>query len=179
MAASASAKPLQQALAQIIQNASVATATHVDPAVQQLTESQDGLEAELRRLDDEMASVTSVLETVTLDPETSARMKETQECLKRTKKKLITIRGRLGRLRTYEEGDRLRLTERSLDVFYDGSASVGAVEDTEGSNVLPVVNVAEEEKVASFASIGPDEEDSALPTQTVLSQSAGQIEEDK
>lgn len=92
----------------------------MEAGMDEVTESQEGLAAQLRLLDDEMASITSVLETVKLDPETSARMEETKEVLRRTKRKLTTIRGRLGRLRMYEESDRLHLTETQL---VDTSAS--------------------------------------------------------
>lgn len=102
------------ALELIIAEATKMVAAEIEPAMDEVTESQEGLAAQLRLLDDEMASITSVLETVKLDPETSARMEETKEVLRRTKRKLTTIRGRLGRLRMYEESDRLHLTETQL-----------------------------------------------------------------
>lgn len=71
--------------------------------------SQGGLIAELGALDAEMERVTAVVEGVSLDPETSRLMDLSRESLQRTKKKLNTVRGRLGRLRTHEESDRLRL----------------------------------------------------------------------
>lgn len=107
---------LEQAILQIIQQASIASETHSIPALNNLSTSQDGLERELQHLDEEVKRVTDILETVTLDPETSARLEETQNCLNRTKKKLLTIRARLGRLRTYEESDRLQLSLRELEV---------------------------------------------------------------
>lgn len=102
------------ALELIIGEATKIVASEIEPAVDSVAASQQGLESQLRQLDAEMSSITTILDSVTLDPETSARMEETKEVLRRTRKKLTTIRGRLGRLRTYEESDRLHLSEQKL-----------------------------------------------------------------
>lgn len=102
------------ALDLIIGEATKLVSAEIEPALKEVALSQDGLEGQLRHLDEEMTNITSVLEKVTLDPETSARMEQTKEVLRRTKRKLTTIRGRLGRLRMYEESDRLHLTQRQL-----------------------------------------------------------------
>lgn len=105
---------IQKAIRQIEAEAKRHVAIEIKPALEEVAVSQDGLESQLKLLDGEMSAITTVLEKVTLDPETSARMEATKEVMKRTKRKLTTIRGRLGRLRMYEESDRLHLTERQL-----------------------------------------------------------------
>lgn len=106
---SSSNSGLEESLLQLIQRAAIAARAHTEPALNNLKNSQLTLEAELGKLDAELQRITTVLETVTLDPQTSDLMEQTRQCLRRTKSKLTTIRGRLGRLRMYEESDRLRL----------------------------------------------------------------------
>lgn len=112
--ASAANSAVLDALELIIGEATKVVASEIEPAVDNVSASQQGLESRLRQLDAEMSSITTILDSVTLDPETSARMEETKDVLRRTRKKLTTIRGRLGRLRTYEESDRLQLSEQRL-----------------------------------------------------------------
>ncbi|KAI0565566.1 hypothetical protein FGB62_17g221 [Gracilaria domingensis] len=100
---------LQNSVLQLIRSASESVSKHTQASVNSLKVSQLSLETELRKLDTEMQRITNVLETVTLDPHASELMEQTRQCLGRTKTKLITIRGRLGRLKTYEECDRLEL----------------------------------------------------------------------
>ncbi|PXF49834.1 hypothetical protein BWQ96_00486 [Gracilariopsis chorda] len=114
MAATANSA-LQTALLQLIQRASEAASAHTEPALKRLKSSQHSLEEELKHLDAEMQRITETLETVTLDPQTSKLMEEVGQCLKRTRVKLTTIRGRLGRLKVYEELDRLRLNSSAED----------------------------------------------------------------
>lgn len=112
--ASAANSAVLDALELIIGEATKVVASEIEPAVYNVSVSQQGLESRLQQLDAEMSSITTILDSVTLDPETSARMEETKDVLRRTRKKLTTIRGRLGRLRTYEESDRLQLSDQRL-----------------------------------------------------------------
>lgn len=113
--ATAANSALHTALLQLIQRASEAASAHTQPALQRLNGSQLSLEQELKHLDTEMQRITDTLQTVTLDPHTSKLMQEIAQCLKRTRIKLTTIRGRLGRLKVYEELDRLQLNSSAQD----------------------------------------------------------------
>lgn len=144
-AAKAASPAIENAIRLVIAEATKQVAVEIKPALDEVALSQDGLESQLKLLDKEMAAITNVLEKVTLDPETSARMEETKEVMRRSKRKLTTIRGRLGRLRTYEESHRLHLSARQLvdkssvtksikparnptDDFWEASDSTGTTE---------------------------------------------------
>lgn len=99
------------ALEMIINEATKIVDTEINPVATSVADSQKGLETQLVQLDIEMTNITKTLETVTLDPKTSERMEETRDVLKRTRRKLNAIRGRIGKLRMYEESDRLHLVE--------------------------------------------------------------------
>lgn len=133
--AAAPPSPVAGALQRAVQTASRVVAAEMHPAMDAVTQSQDALAAEMRALDHEMATVTAVLHTVKLDPHTSARMDDTRAVLARTKRKLTTIRGRLGRLRMYEESDRLHLAETQLIDLRDAAGASAA--DHDRVHVIP------------------------------------------
>jgi hypothetical protein len=76
-------------------------------ALSDLTESQAELSSHLLKLLAEMGTISSAVEGLTLDPATYSHMEAARESLRRSRSKLITVRGRLGRLRGFEESDRL------------------------------------------------------------------------
>jgi hypothetical protein len=76
-------------------------------AIEELTKSQAELSAQLSKLLAEMEHISSAVEGLTLDPATSTHMQAAKESLTRSRTKLVTVRGRLGRLRGFEESDRL------------------------------------------------------------------------
>lgn len=122
------------ALEMIIRTATTTVSEEIDPAINDMHLSQQGLESQLNKLNSEMTRITNALEEVTLDPQTSERMQKTREVLDRTKKKLTNIRGRLGRLRVYEECDRLHLVEHKL--VEKGEAGRGTAPARVGGNDL-------------------------------------------
>jgi hypothetical protein len=76
-------------------------------ALADLRVSQAELSSHLSKLLSEMESISSAVEGLTLDPATYSHMEAARESLRRSRSKLITVRGRLGRLRGFEESDRL------------------------------------------------------------------------
>jgi hypothetical protein len=76
-------------------------------ALADLRISQAELSSHLLKLLAEMESISSAVEGLTLDPATYSHMEAARESLRRSRSKLITVRGRLGRLRAFEESDRL------------------------------------------------------------------------
>jgi hypothetical protein len=76
-------------------------------ALEELTKSQAELYAQLSILLAEMEDISSAVDGLTLDPATSVHMQAAKDSLTRSRTKLVTVRGRLGRLRGFEESDRL------------------------------------------------------------------------
>jgi hypothetical protein len=82
-------------------------------AVSGLAASQAELSGELVALIHDMNRVSDVVEGLSLDPATSRRMVDARDSLQRTRTRLVTVRGRLGRLRGFEESQRLRVAAPS------------------------------------------------------------------
>lgn len=159
---------MEHAVSQLVRHSARMTQKYIDPAIKQMNSSQNTLETELQRLTLEMEAITKILESVTLDPETSARMEDTRECLRRTNRKLTIIRGRLSRLRVFEERDGLQLTmyelqeinkppsvqkelssEKKESESADSSSEMweGKIKDEAGSSKIEEVTVAEEQVI--------------------------------
>lgn len=77
------------------------------PAIRSLSQSQQELGKQLSALLNEMAQVSKIVEGLSLDPETSKNMDDARASLRRSRSKLVTIKGRLGRLRAFEQSHRL------------------------------------------------------------------------
>jgi hypothetical protein len=78
-------------------------------AVSSLAASQLELSEVLTALLQDMDRVSGVVEGLSLDPATSRHIADARDSLQRTRTRLITVRGRLGRLRGFEESQRLRV----------------------------------------------------------------------
>lgn len=96
-------------------------AKHFGPALRDAEASQNALTARLDVLDAELTRVTDAVETASAQSTRLAQlMADTSAVLSRTRRKLTTVRGRVGRLRNFENADRLELS-----VTASGSASTG------------------------------------------------------
>ena len=123
---------ITSSLTAIVQDGALLSQTQISPSIALLFESQPALESQLRRADAQLEKIKVSTERVSLDPQTSARMEQTREVLKRTKRKLAVIRGRLGRLREYEESDKLMLMERKMTDFGGKDEQGGANSGSDG-----------------------------------------------
>lgn len=81
-------------------------------ALKSAEDSQATLNRQLDALQRDMENAATVLSTAgVVGGATSRAINETQECLLRSRRKLATIRARVGRLRSLEQADRLSLTQ--------------------------------------------------------------------
>lgn len=101
-------------------------------ALSGVAESQRDLAGQLDVLEAEMLRVAAVVDSVALDPAAmdpaaTAHMADARDSLARSRTRLVTVRGRLGRLRGFEQRERLVgvARPRGVDVEMDEVAVTG------------------------------------------------------
>lgn len=102
-------------LGELIQKGKAAVDAELTPALEGVELSQDSLMNELRALNAEMERVTQNIDKIGVDEVTLRRLKESKESLARTKKTLLRVHARLGKLRTFENSDRLRRADAGTE----------------------------------------------------------------
>lgn len=98
----------EELLTQLIRKGKAAVDAELTPAVEGVEQSQDVLVGELQALNAEMQRLTARIDSIGVDEVILRRLKESKESLARTKKTLLRVHARLGKLRTFENSDRLR-----------------------------------------------------------------------
>lgn len=85
-----------------------------DNALNLVMDSQDALKDQLDALEKDMQSTAEALAaTGSISGQIVRSITEAHECLQRARRKLIVVRARVGRLRTFEEAHRLSNNTRS------------------------------------------------------------------
>lgn len=98
----------QREVAAALQSTVLAQSATQSTALARVAESQAALQAQVEALDVEMTRVSVIVEGLSLDPATSRHMHDARDSLQRSRTRLVSVRGRLGRLRGFEESQRLQ-----------------------------------------------------------------------
>lgn len=97
-----------QTIHDAVQAANAIWSTETKSAFASAEASQDTLQKQLDSLEKDMHIAANALAaTGSIGEVTTRSIREAQECLLRAKRKLVTVRARVGRLRTFEEAQRL------------------------------------------------------------------------
>lgn len=104
-------------------------------ALSSVAESQLELAGQLDALETEMVRVAAVVDSLGMDAAAAGHMADARDSLARSRTRLVTVRGRLGRLRGFEQRERLVGVARTVgkEVEMDevgvagGAASVGSL----------------------------------------------------
>ncbi len=105
---------VEAVLTAVLETGNAAVTAEINPALDGVELSQDSLLKELRMLHAEMDRISTNIGKIGVDELTLRRLKEAKESLARTKKTLLKVHGRLGKLRTYEESHRLHRTDTEM-----------------------------------------------------------------
>ncbi len=95
-------------LDKLLTEGSAAVERELGPAMSNVESTQVELEKELRAICDEMERITSTLGQFGVSGHVRKRLTECKESLMRTKRTLTAVNARLGRLRKYDDAQRLR-----------------------------------------------------------------------
>lgn len=151
MASSPKEKGIESALSKTVSLCSSHAIRAREASLLEVADSQVALSKQLNVLLEEMSRVNSAIDGLSLDPETSSYLNTARDSLQQSRARLIKVRGRLGRLRGFEESQRLRLANPPETEMH----SVGGQSSTKG---------------AAHAVDGPGEHDGAdKPVETQLS----------
>lgn len=98
-------------------------------ALSGVVESQLELAGQLDALETEMVRVAAVVDSLAMDPAAAGHMAAARDSLARSRTRLVTVRGRLGRLRGFEQRERLVGVARTAgkEVEMDEVGLVGGV----------------------------------------------------
>lgn len=108
-------------------------ATAQAAALSGVAASQAELAGQLDALEAEMARVAAVVDGLALDPAASGHMADARDSMARSRVRLVTVRGRLGRLRGFEESQRLvGVRRREVEMGEVGRGRKGGMSNEEG-----------------------------------------------
>lgn len=98
------------AIREVIQSAKAVWHSETDQALSSAEESQDVLEKQLDALEEDLKRAAAALTATGVVGNNAFRIiHQAQESITRARRKLTTVRARMGRLRTFEEAHRLSI----------------------------------------------------------------------
>lgn len=95
-------------LRKLLDEGSVVVERELGPAMSNVESTQIELDKELQAICDEMERITGTVGEFGVNEHVRKRLAECKESLVRTKRTLTAVNARLGRLRKYEDAQRLR-----------------------------------------------------------------------